>query len=238
MKPTRTSMIGDVVTYNYAFAAIFDKYGIDFCCKGQRSIEQACADVNIDVDALLSELSNLTTSTDELAQPTSMAIDELSEYIYNKHHSYVEQRVPEIKDKLSKVVRVHGSKHPELIEIQRLFEMSAGELTLHMKKEELILFPYFKRLVNATNQDDLNNPRFGSVANPINMMHTEHENEGERFRMISELSNNYTPPADACTTFRVTYALLEEFETDLHQHIHLENNVLFPKGLELEAAIQ
>lgn len=238
MKPKQTSIIGDILTENYAFAAVFEKHGIDFCCNGQRTIEQACADANIDVEALISELAGQQTQTDDLAHPTSMPIDELSEYIYRKHHRYVEERIPEIKDKLTKIVRVHGATYPELIEIQRLFALSAGELTLHMKKEELILFPYFKRLVMANNRSELANPRFDSVASPIRMMHTEHDNEGERFRKISELSNNYTPPADACTTFRVTYALLEEFEKDLHQHIHLENNVLFKKGLEQEAAIQ
>ncbi|MCB0423860.1 MAG: hemerythrin domain-containing protein, partial [Mangrovimonas sp.] len=131
--------------------------------------------------------------------------------------------------------KVHGQRHPELFEVNELFIASAGELAAHMKKEELILFPFIKELVKAKlDSHKVSQPSFGTVENPIAMMMNEHDNEGERFRQIAKLTNNYQPPADACNTYRVTYAMLEEFEKDLHLHIHLENNILFPKTINLE----
>lgn len=130
---------------------------------------------------------------------------------------------------------MHGAKHPELLLINELFKGCAGELAQHMKKEELILFPFIKKLVHATLSDELIElPHFETIQNPIAMMMHEHDAEGVRFRKIAELSNNYTPPADGCNTYKVTFAMLEEFEQDLHKHIHLENNILFPKAAKLE----
>lgn len=146
----------------------------------------------------------------------------------------METKIQEITPFLHKVVRVHGNLHPELIEIEQLFKESAGELTAHMKKEELILFPYIRKMVEAQRSGTQVQAPFGTVHNPIRMMMHEHDSEGERFRKIAALSNNYTPPADACNTYKVTYSLLKEFEEDLHLHIHLENNILFPKSIELE----
>ena len=133
---------------------------------------------------------------------------------------------------LHKVVKVHGDKHPELIEIEKLFNECAIELTTHMQKEEMILFPFVRKMV--TGAESIATPIFGTVQNPIKMMMHEHENEGDRFRKIAALTNNYTAPADACNTYTVTYLLLQEFEEDLHLHIHLENNILFPKAIALE----
>ncbi|MNT11953.1 Iron-sulfur cluster repair protein YtfE [compost metagenome] len=130
---------------------------------------------------------------------------------------------------------MHGASHPELFEINQLFIGCAGELAQHMKKEELILFPFIKKMVKASLTDELiEQPHFGTVENPIAMMMHEHDAEGERFRKIALLTNDYTPPADACNTYRVTFAMLAEFEEDLHKHIHLENNILFPAAAVLE----
>jgi regulator of cell morphogenesis and NO signaling len=130
---------------------------------------------------------------------------------------------------------VHGAAHPELFEIKNLFKRTADELTQHMKKEELILFPYIKKMVEADRtKSALSAPGFGSVANPIAMMMEEHENEGNRFEKIVAISNNYMPPADGCNTYKVTFQMLQEFESDLHTHIHLENNILFPKAIFLQ----
>lgn len=130
---------------------------------------------------------------------------------------------------------MHGSNHPELFQINELFLRSAGELAQHMKKEELILFPFIKEMMGATkSHGSVEPPHFGTVNNPIKMMMEEHNNEGDRFREIAALTNNYTAPADACNTYRVTYAMLEEFEQDLHKHVHLESNILFPKAKALE----
>ena len=147
----------------------------------------------------------------------------------------MEEKAPSILSVILKLEQVHGAAHPELFEIKNLFKRTADELTQHMKKEELILFPYIKQMVEAArNKTPLSAPGFGTVANPIAMMMEEHENEGNRFEKIVAISNNYTPPADGCNTYKVTFQMLQEFESDLHTHIHLENNILFPKAIVLQ----
>ncbi len=228
--------IGQFVADDYRTAAIFSKYGIDFCCKGHRTIEEVCNKKGIDANQLLDELEALLNSkTDQSIDYKSWPMDLLVDYIEKKHHRYVEEKVPVLRQFLDKLCRVHGERHPELFQINELFTASAGELAAHMKKEELILFPFVKKMVSAViNQGGVEAPHFGTVENPIAMMMEEHDNEGERFRKIAELTNNYNPPADACNTYRVTFAMLDEFEKDLHLHIHLENNILFPKAIKLE----
>lgn len=164
-----------------------------------------------------------------------MAIGPACRLCWEKHHRYVEGSIPVLKQYLNKLCKVHGKQHPELFDITEHFNKTAGELSAHMKKEELVLFPWIRKMVKAEQQDKpLDRPHFGTVKNPIAMMMQDHENEGERFSQIAELSNDYTPPADACNTYRVTFSLLKEFEEDLHNHIHLENNILFPKAEALE----
>ena len=158
-------------------------------------------------------------------------LDLLIDYIEKKHHRYINQKTPVILTYLKKVTSVHGIAHPELLEIYELFTASAQNLAAHMKKEELILFPYIKKLENSETPITAH---FGSVENPIAMMKEEHNDEGERFSRISELSNAYQLPPDACPTYNVTFQLLKEFESDLHQHIHLENNILFPAAILAE----
>ncbi len=232
MNITKDNIVGEVVAKDYRAASIFKAHKIDFCCRGNRSIADVCENSKIDPNQLIDELNRTTSSTgDQSIDFASWDMDLLADYIEKKHHRYVEKTIPELKAYLNKVARVHGDRHPELIEIDQLFSASAGELTAHMKKEELILFPYV-RLMAANNQPK--QPHFGTVQNPVNMMMQEHDNEGERFRKIAALTNNYTPPADACATYKVSFALLKEFEDDLHLHIHLENNILFPKAIAAE----
>jgi regulator of cell morphogenesis and NO signaling len=228
--------IGQFVADDFRTAAIFAKYKIDFCCNGNRSIEEACEKKNIDSNTLLKELEAvLNSTTNQSIDYKSWPLDLLADYIEKKHHRYVAEKIPVLRQFLDKLCKVHGERHPELYRINELFTASAGELAAHMKKEELILFPFVKKMVSATlNQGSVEAPHFGTVENPIAMMMEEHDNEGDRFRQIAELTNNYNPPADACNTYQVTFAMLEEFEKDLHLHIHLENNILFPKAIELE----
>lgn len=229
--------VGSFVTENYRTASIFDKYGIDYCCRGNRSLEEACSEVAVDKQAVLDELETLTAEkpTDD-NDPAKWPLDLLADYIEKKHHRYVEKAIPELFAYLGKVVAAHGGKHPEVIEIAEHFRQSAGELTRHMKKEELMLFPFIKKMVDAQEHGKpIPKAIFGNVQNPIATMMQEHENEGERFRLIAGLSNNYGAPNDACNTYRVTYGLLKAFQDDLHRHIHLENNILFPKAIEMEA---
>ena len=228
--------IGDFVAHDFRTAAIFTKYGIDFCCKGQRTIDEVCAKENINEPNLLNELNAvLATKNDSEIDFNSWPLDLLIDYIEKTHHRLVEEKTPVILQFLDKLCSVHGSNHPELFEITELFKGSADELLPHMKKEEMMLFPFIKEMMSATKSHGcISQPSFETVKNPIAAMMHEHEHEGERFRRIVSLTNDYTPPADACGTYLVTFAMLEEFEQDLHKHIHLESNILFPKAKALE----
>lgn len=228
--------IGQFVAEDFRTAAVFNNYGIDFCCRGQRTVEEVCEKNSIDANELLDKLDAVINSkTDQSIDYKSWPLDLLVDYIEKKHHRYVEAKIPVLLQFLDKLCKVHGERHPELFEINELFTASAGELAAHMKKEELVLFPFVKKMISATlNTGAVEAPHFGTVENPIGMMMQEHDNEGVRFRKIAELSNNYNSPADACNTYKVTFAMLDEFEKDLHLHIHLENNILFPKAIKLE----
>ncbi len=236
MKINESNIIGEIVAKDYRAASVFKNHAIDFCCNGNRSIADACAERELDANIVLEELNEaLTQNSAETTDFNSWPLDLLADYIEKKHHRYTETKITEIKPYLEKIVKVHGDKHPELIEISEIFNHSAGELTMHMKKEELVLFPRIRKMVDAeSHKTEIPPAHFGTVQNPIAMMMREHEDEGENFRKIRALSHDYTAPADACNTYRVTFALLNEFEEDLHKHIHLENNILFPKAIELE----
>ncbi|TVZ28616.1 regulator of cell morphogenesis and NO signaling [Gillisia sp. Hel_I_86] len=228
--------IGQIVAEDYRTAQIFKNHKIDFCCQGNRSIQEAADKKKLDAQVLINEIKAVQQGKQEgTIDFKSWPLDLLADYIEKKHHRYVEEKIPVLKPYLEKLCKVHGERHPELFEITEHFNKSAGELAAHMKKEEIILFPAIRKMVQAKQTGSkLEKPHFGTVQNPIQMMMVEHETEGERFRLIDELSNNYTPPQDACNTYRVTFALLQEFENDLHRHIHLENNILFPNSAQLE----
>jgi regulator of cell morphogenesis and NO signaling len=228
--------IGEYVAKDFRTAAIFSKYGIDFCCRGNRTIEEATEKKDTDTKVIMEQINAvLATNNNNTIDFNSWPIDLLVDYIEKKHHRYVEEKTQVLLPFLNKLCKVHGVNNPELFEINELFIGCSGELAQHMKKEELILFPFIKKMVKATLSDELiKQPHFGTVENPIAMMMHEHDAEGERFHKIAQLTNNYTPGPDACNTYRVTYAMLQEFEQDLHKHIHLENNILFPKAAKLE----
>ena len=230
------TIVKDVVKRNFKAAQIFQAHNIDYCCGGNKAITDACKEKGLNQEVLISQLNNIVAQTDEDTEfINSLSLAELSDHIVKKHHAYVREQIPFLEKNLEKIVRVHGANHPELAEILRLFHISAGEFTMHMQKEELMLFPYIKRLETASKTNSsLPKAQFGSVANPIAIMMSEHQNEGDRFAEISKLSGNYSLPNDACTTYEVTFKQLEEFEQDLHRHIHLENNILFPAAVELE----
>jgi len=233
----KNTLVSEIVADNYKAASVFKSHKIDFCCNGNRPLETVCKG-NLTVDVLIDEILETQSQKSELPDYQSWDIGFLSDYIYHNHHTYVEKRIPELMQFLHKISRVHGENHPELIEVYRLFSESADDLTLHMKKEELILFPYFKQLAQAQKEGGkVSASQFQTVQSPISMMHQEHDNEGDRFRKIAELTNDYTPPGDACTTYRVAFLMLQEFEADLHKHIHLENNILFKRAIKLEQSL-
>lgn len=239
MTISKESNIGAVVAEDYRTAGIFEQAGIDFCCNGNRTIQTACIDQRIIADELIKQLQETidapSRKEDTVSDYKSWPLDLLADFIEKKHHRYVTIQIPVIQAFLEKIVRVHGGRHPELLEIKTLFDESAGELTVHMKKEELMLFPFIRKMVPAKQSGNKNiSMPYGTVKNPIRMMMHEHDGEGERFRRIKELSNHYTAPADGCNTYRAAFATLKEFEDDLHLHIHLENNILFPGSIALE----
>jgi len=236
MKNLTQKSIGSIVADDYRASKIFRKYDIDFCCKGNRTIQDVIGERNLPYDQIIAELNEILNKNDnQLPGFKAMSATELVDYILTHHHTYVREQLPVIAEYMDKVCSVHGHYHPELLEIASHFDEMAMNLSAHMAKEEMILFPYIKSMSRSK---ELNQPiqeaPFGSVDNPIRMMHHEHNEEGERFRKMRALSNDFTPPEEACNTYRVMYALLNEFEQDLHTHIHLENNILFPMAIEME----
>jgi len=232
--------VGEYVANDFRTAALFSKYGIDFCCKGNRTLEEVCIKKGINPADLENEINSvLESKNDNAIDFKSWSPTLLIDYIIEKHHSYVEEKSEVLLQFLDKLCKVHGERHPELFEINSLFKMSAGDLAQHMKKEELILFPFIQKMVKAQKDSQpIQEPHFGTVENPIAMMKDEHSIEGERFDKIATLTDGFTPPEDACSTYKVTYQMLKEFEQDLHKHIHLENNILFPKAIELQLQFQ
>lgn len=227
--------VAEIVVKNIKAAHIFKKYGIDFCCGGGITLEKACAKNNANLDALIAEIEDLENSTSKSYNYSKWELDFLVDHIINIHHTYVEESIPILLQYANKVAKVHGHHYSELIEINQLVENVVKELAAHMKKEELILFPYIKHLVKASREEtEPKPPHFGTIENPIQMMHEEHDYAGDVFKRIAVLTNNYKTPEGACNTFKALYSKLEEFEQDLHQHIHLENNILFPKAITLK----
>ena len=228
--------IGEMVTSDFRKAEVFKKFGLDFCCGGKKTLTEACREKGLDVVQIEKELKTILEAPSNSWQDyNNWGLSFLADYILNTHHNYVVQSIPVIIEYTQKVAKVHGENHPEAIEIANDFMTIANELKSHMMKEEGMLFPYIKQLAEAKkNGTAVGAPGFGTIQNPIRMMEMEHEEVGNVMENINKLANGYNPPEDACTTYRLAYAKLKEFEDDLHQHIHLENNILFPKAVALE----
>lgn len=216
---------------------VFEKFGIDYCCGGEKSLGDACLAANVTVAEVASALENLQPQeTERDWQNASLA--ELAKHIVQKHHRFVRDEIQQLLPLFSKVIGVHGANHPEIEKVQSSFQALSEELTLHLLKEERMLFPYIEQLEIARNNGGQPAPsRFGTVQNPVRMMMLEHDSAGELLKHIRQVTNNYMVPEDACTSFKALYQGLQEFETDLHQHIHLENNILFPRAVELESRV-
>lgn len=217
---------------------VFEKFGIDYCCGGHRTLEQACTASKSQVDAVLTALSAAESSRGE-EQTTNWnekPLADLMAHIVNKHHSYVRQELPRLGALATKVVTKHGPNHPETTQVQEIFEALSDELTTHLMKEEQVLFPYVERMEEAVieKRPNAQSSCFGTVQNPVRMMMMEHDSAGEALRQLRSLTSDYRAPQDACMSFQALYKGLEEFEADLHQHIHLENNILFPRAIAME----
>lgn len=235
MEINSNTIVGDIVRVNFKAAQLFEKNNIDFCCGGQISLSEACNKSKVDINSLMPELEALVQISDpDSKYLEGLELDALCEYIVKRHHTYVSENIPFLQQKLQKLCEVHGDVHPELFEVAELFNEGAGNLTMHMQKEEIVLFPHIEKMVQHKKGDKAGAGLAAGVLNPINQMIMEHEAEGERFMKLAKLTQNYTPPADGCNTYQVTYKTLHEFEQDLHRHIHIENNILFKKAAELE----
>lgn len=230
--------LAELVTDNIRSAIVFEEFGLDFCCKGNRSLSDACKEKNIEVGKVAAQLNELKEKKNGNLQADDWSLDFLVDYIMNNHHQYVRKMIPIITLHADKVASVHGKNHPETIRIADLFHEVREELESHMMKEERILFPQIKQMVLTEKENSqFFPPPFGSIQNPVRMMELEHTSAGDALYQIRELSNNYAHPDDACNTFKALYAELKEFEEDLHKHIHLENNILFPKSIMLESEL-
>ena len=230
-----TITVGEVVASDFRTAAVFQRFGIDFCCGGRRSLAVACKAATADPAVLRDALAALPPKDAAADDLTQWSLSRLTAHIVATHHAYIRSSGPTIGRYLEKLVQVHGERHPELAQIEQTFSQMIRELEPHMMKEEHVLFPYIDKLAQASAGQPVSCP-FGTVANPIRMMESEHEDAGEQMRLIRELSRDFQPPADGCTTYRVCFAELERFESDLHRHVHLENNVLFPGAMAAETA--
>ena len=229
--------VAQLVTEDFRTAQVFSKYGIDFCCGGKQPLSVACENMGLDIKKVQAELESVETSGSAARQQNyaQWKADFLADYIVNVHHGYLRENIPMILEISAKIGDVHGENHPELVEIARLFAEVAADLQQHMVKEEQELFPYIKQLHQAaTSGQPLTGMSYGPAAEALGTFEEEHDKVGSVLKQIRLLSHNFTLPADACNTYRVTYAKLDEFEQDIHQHIHLENNILFPKSVELE----
>jgi len=231
--------LAQIVTKDHRAAGIFEKHNLDFCCKGNKSLSEACKENKLDAKEILAELQNGTISTNENSlRSNEWELDFLADYIINNHHQYVRNSIPIISAHAEKVAHVHGEHHPETIEINKIFSVVYKDLRQHIMKEEEILFPYIKYLVKVKNNGSKpERPYFSTIKNPINMMESEHTSAGDSLFKIRKLSDNYFLPSDACTTYSTYYKELKEFEEDLHKHVYLENYILFPKAIKLEEKI-
>ena len=226
--------VGDIVATDFRAASVFEQFGIDFCCGGRRSVAEACRAAEVDpavVERALDALPAAQGSEEE--DVASWRVDRLIDHILSTHHAYIRSALPTLSSYLAKLVEVHGQRHPELSRVASSVEHLGRELLQHMMKEERVLFPYIRTLATSNGDTPRSSP-FGTVQNPIRMMEREHVEAGEEMNVIRELTNGYTAPADGCTTYRVAFEELARFDRDLHRHVHLENNVLFPKAVELE----
>lgn len=234
MTVTASETVGEIVAANPSTARLFERYGIDYCCGGNRPLAEACSEKGLSVEEISRELMDSGPATQQ-RDWRSAPLSELIAHIVATHHSYLRTELPEIERKIDKVREAHTERHGETLSaLREVFRALKGELTEHMMKEERILFPVIERM-EATSS--LAMPR-GAIHQPIRVMEHEHDSAGKALLEMRRLTSGFALPDDACNTFRVLYRQIEDLESDLHLHIHLENNILFPRAAELERAIQ
>ncbi len=227
-----TKTIGEIARENPSSVRVFEKHGIDFCCGGKIPLAEACQLRGIAPEDLQAELDRAASGRPDSGRDWSEApLALLIDHIVGTHHVYLKSELPRIQTWLDKVRKAHGAAHGEMLNpLSLIFADLRAELESHLAKEEMILFPLIKRMETG----DRSPAHCGSVNNPIRVMEHEHDNAGRALEAMREITRNYAVPPDACNTFRALFHGLAEIEADLHQHIHLENNILFPRAAELE----
>ncbi|MBJ7881966.1 iron-sulfur cluster repair di-iron protein [Gelidibacter salicanalis] len=232
--------LGALAAKDLRKAEVFKKYGLDFCCGGKKTVQEACAEKGLDLTKVEQELQQIDKVPSSRPMPyDEWELDFLSDYIVNVHHRYVRKNLPDLTAYAEKVMEVHGERHPELVEIKNLVKDVGADMLAHMEKEEQRLFPLINSMIKGSketpSQKTLSSKEF---QNFITHHEAEHLSVGNEMDDIRKLTNNYTLPEDACASYTLLYRLLDEFEEDLHLHIHLENNILFPKAIKLEIQLQ
>ena len=239
LKPGTT--VQELATEIPGATRVFEKAGIDYCCGGKRPLADACATAGVTLEEMMNSLEQAATSYDPGNQLNfvDMTLAKLIEHVVQKHHVFTRDELLRLHFLIEKVHGVHGVNHPELERIRNAFNTLSAELEPHMMKEEMVLFPYIRAMEDSVRDGNrFGPPPFGTVANPVLMMTMEHEAAGVLLQQIRDASSNYEVPADACISFRTLYEALEALEKDLHQHIHLENNILFPRAVEMEQEVR
>lgn len=224
--------IGEIVAEDYRTAAVFEKHGIDFCCGGKAILSEACRERGIEPTQLLRELTSArSTPLERDRNYAAWNLSFLSDYIVNTHHSYLRENLGQIAAYAHKVAQVHGANHPEVMEIATIFDRIAADMPQHLREEEEVLFPTVKKVEADAKAGALPGAEdMETIRASLEKLIREHDEVGDMIHSIRHLANDYSLPSDACTTFMVAYEKLKEFEDDLHKHVHLENNILFPKA--------
>jgi len=233
---TADTPVRDIVVADPATITILERLGIDYCCGGQHSLADACTRCNHNVDAVIEELRQQSNSNGRFVADWQTApLKDLIAHIVQRHHAFARQHLSLVRELAERVKRLHGPTHPEIYKISEEIAAISAELTHHFSCEETVLFPHIERLGNDGQRPV--HPVFANIQQPVTKMIMDHNQTGDELRTLRKTTNDYVPPPDACTTFRALYRALEELERDLHRHIHLENNILFPRALKLEGEV-
>jgi len=239
MNITGETKVKEIAVANPGATRILEQAGVDYCCGGNKSLHDACAHAGISTEEIMARLeANKAEVGPADANWVSAPLGDLTQHIRGKHHRYVRDAVQRIPALLARVKTKHGNNHPEIAEIEDLFLKVGREMITHMRKEEQVLFPYIEAVERAASgKETLEPPFFQTVRNPVHAMMEEHDAAAALVNQIRAASSAYTPPADACASYQALYRDLQEFEADLHEHVHLENNILFPRAVDIEATI-
>jgi len=238
MEQVTTKTIRDIALESPETTRVFEEFKIDFCCGGRKPLEQACQEAGLDYQLISQKIADVISKYNAdpaTKRPEHESPSQLIDYIVSTHHVFTASEIERLIPLMAKVCSRHGELHPELFELQVIFDALAESLIPHMRKEETVLFPYIQGLESAlSGSGQQSPPHFGTVQNPIRMMMADHDTDGARLRKMRNITNDYELPEGACPSFTALFAGLEDLEKDLHRHIHLENNVLFPAAVELE----